>query len=85
MQADRFVREPERRKITGLAKTTWWRLEQLGRAPKAYQLGRNAKGWKLSELMDWLNSRTHAGSQTEGRAGTNTDSAHASKTEEAHR
>lgn len=57
MEADRFIREPERRKITGLSRTSWWRAEKEGSAPRAYQLSKNTKAWKLSELMEWVEKR----------------------------
>ena len=57
---DRFVREDERAAITGLSRTTWWRMERYGKAPKRRKLGENAVGWLLSELTDWVQSRTQA-------------------------
>lgn len=57
---DRFVREDERAAITGLSRTTWWRMERYGKAPKRRILGENAVGWLLSELTDWVQSRKQA-------------------------
>jgi prophage regulatory protein len=54
---DRFVREPERREITGLARSTWFELERQGRVPKRHQLSQSAVGWKLSDLLAWVESR----------------------------
>jgi len=53
---DRFVREPERELITGLSRTTWWRLEHYGKAPKRRRISANGVGWLLSELTDWMHS-----------------------------
>jgi prophage regulatory protein len=55
---DRFVREDERRQITGLSRTTWWRMERQGIAPKRRQLSPNSTGWFLSEITAWMQSRT---------------------------
>jgi predicted DNA-binding transcriptional regulator AlpA len=54
---DRFVREDERRMLTGLSRTTWWRLERQGLAPKRRCLSGNATGWFLSEIIAWMQSR----------------------------
>jgi prophage regulatory protein len=57
---DRFVREVEREEITGLSRTTWWRMERYNLAPKRRRLGRNSVGWLLSELTEWMQSRERA-------------------------
>lgn len=53
---DRIVREEERRHITGRSTASWWRDEQAGTAPKRLQIGPNAVGWKLSDLIGWVES-----------------------------
>ena len=55
--SDRIVREPERRAITGRSPARWWRDEKAGKAPLRLRIGDNAVGWRLSELMSWLDSR----------------------------
>lgn len=55
---DRFIREYERRHITGLSRTTWWRLERKGLAPPRRSLASNCTGWLLSEITAWMQSRT---------------------------
>jgi predicted DNA-binding transcriptional regulator AlpA len=57
---DRIVREAEREEITGLSRTTWWRMERYGKAPKRRRLSPNSVGWLLSELTDWMQSRQRA-------------------------
>ncbi len=52
-----IVREHERRKITGLSRVTWWRLERDGRAPKRLQLGPNSVGWLRDEIGNWISQR----------------------------
>jgi predicted DNA-binding transcriptional regulator AlpA len=56
-QGDRFLREGERAHITGLSRTTWWRLERQGRAPKRRHLSENAVGWLESEIREWMANR----------------------------
>ena len=55
--SDRFVREPECLKITGLSRTTRWRLEREGSFPKRRKLSENAVGWLESELRKWVESK----------------------------
>lgn len=54
---DRFIRESETSEITGLSKTTHWRLEKAGQFPKRYQLGPNSVGRKHSEVIAWMETR----------------------------
>ena len=51
------AREPERKKITGVSRTQWWRLEGKGDAPKRVRLGPNMVGWLRDELYSWIAER----------------------------
>ena len=62
---DEIVREPERQRITGLSRTTWWRHEKQGRAPRRVALSDNAVGWLRSELDEWLQSRRRVDGEVE--------------------
>ena len=64
--SDRFVREPECLKITGLSRTTRWRLERVGSFPRRKKISENAVGWLESELQKWLENK--ANSTAEGAA-----------------
>lgn len=57
IEADRFVREKERRLITGISTSTWYEMQKRGDAPLPVKLGRRAVGWRLSSLMAWQNQR----------------------------
>ena len=57
---DRFIREPECERITGLSRTTRWRLERAGRFPKRRKLSENAVGWLESELQKWLENKANS-------------------------
>ena len=59
-QPDRIVSEPERRQLTGLSRSTWWRLEREGLVPKRRKLSRNRVGWSLAALMAWLDETEEA-------------------------
>jgi prophage regulatory protein len=56
-EADRVIREDECLRLTGLSRTTRWRLERQDRFPRRLQLSDNAVGWLLSELLAWRTSR----------------------------
>lgn len=57
MEQFEIVREPDRHRLTGLSRVTWWRYERLGAAPRRIQLGRNSVGWLRSELEAWVAER----------------------------
>lgn len=54
---DRFLREPEVARITGLSRTTRWRLEREGRFPRRRRCSPNCVAWLLSEIQSWLRER----------------------------
>lgn len=54
---ERFVREAERRIITGRSRAQWGRDEKTGTAPRGVKIGKRAVAWKLSELLQWMDSR----------------------------
>ncbi len=51
---DRFMREPEVRRITGLSRTTRWRLERAGKFPRKRQISENVRANLASEIMAWV-------------------------------
>src|SRR5436309_15621192 len=57
---DSFVRELECERITGLSRSTRWRLERAGRFPKRRRLSSGAIGWLRSELSQWVATRQAA-------------------------
>lgn len=54
---DSILRFPQVKDMTGLSRTTIWRLEQTGDFPKRVQLSPNAVGWRESEINHWQSSR----------------------------
>lgn len=54
---DRFVRESEADQITGLSRSTRWRLERRGQFPRRKKISPGAVGWLASELAQWLKTR----------------------------
>jgi predicted DNA-binding transcriptional regulator AlpA len=58
---DRIVREPEATTITGLSRVRRYELAKDGLFPRKFKLSERASGYKLSELMEWLESRPRSG------------------------
>lgn len=54
---DRIVRTKELVHLTGRSRTSIWRDELEGSFPQRVRIGRNAVGWRLSQVMAWLAAR----------------------------
>jgi len=50
----RIIRAKELQDITGLSRTTIWRLENKDQFPRRVSLGANSVGWRLSDVKAWL-------------------------------
>ncbi len=57
---DRILRERETEWLTGLSRSTRWRLAREGKFPKPVNPSPSSKGWLLSELKQWLKERAQA-------------------------
>ncbi len=53
----KFLREPQVSALTGLSKSTRWRLEKDGRFPKKRQLSAKSVGWLAPEIEEWIKTR----------------------------
>ena len=51
---DRIILEKERKKMTGISRSTAWRLEQKDRFPKRRQVSDGLVGWLESEIEQWI-------------------------------
>jgi prophage regulatory protein len=56
-QQERVIRERERREITGVPTSTWYVMQDNGRAPRPVPLSERGRGWLLSEINDFLEQR----------------------------
>ena len=54
MKAARWPRVHE---LTGMSRTTVWRLEVEGKFPSRRRLTGHAVGWIEEEVLEWLNNR----------------------------
>ncbi len=57
MQQDRLMRFPTLSQVTGLSRSTIWRLEAEGQFPSRRQISRRAVGWSEFEVNRWLQAR----------------------------
>lgn len=55
---DRILPWSQVKVISGLSRTTVWRLQKTGDFPASVQVSRNRVGWWQSALLDWKRSRT---------------------------
>ena len=55
---DRIIRANEVQEMTGLSRTTLWRMENKNEFPRRVSLGGNTVGWKLREVQDWISNRS---------------------------
>jgi len=57
----RYIRDPECRTVTGLSRSTRWRLEKAGKFPRRRQLSARAIGWVAAEIDEWAKQRAGQG------------------------
>ena len=57
---DKIVREGEARTVTGLSRSTRYRMERAGIFPRKYKLSPSTRGYKLSEISEWISTRQAA-------------------------
>jgi predicted DNA-binding transcriptional regulator AlpA len=43
--------------FVNLSVAQWRRLRKAGEAPRGRQLGKRKQGWRLGDLIDWVDSR----------------------------
>ncbi len=55
---NRILRFPEVCKMTGLSRTTLWRLEKEETFPHRVQLGKASVGWNSKEVQEWIKQRS---------------------------
>ena len=52
-----FVRDSERRAITGVPTSTWYEMQDAGIAPLPVKIGPRSVAWLRSELAKWQADR----------------------------
>ena len=56
----KILRRKDVETMTGLSRSTIYKLMSQGTFPKAIRLGPRAVGWRLSDIEVWIESRTNA-------------------------
>ena len=51
---DRIVMFPEVRAVTGLGRTTIWRLETQGKFPRRFYVSKGMIAWRKSDIEKWM-------------------------------
>ena len=59
-RVERVVRVSEAVTLTGLSRVTLWRMSKNGTFPRPVRLGERATGYRLSEILAWIESRPAA-------------------------
>ncbi len=54
---DRIIRAKEVVEMTGLSRTTIWRMERYKSFPARVSLGGNSVGWKFNDVQKWVSTR----------------------------
>ena len=51
---ERLLRFPQVKEMTGLSRTTVWRMERAGNFPKSRAISSRMTVWKESEVNAWM-------------------------------
>jgi prophage regulatory protein len=56
----KLLRFPVVREMTGLSRSTIWRLERRGEFPRHHRIAPNVVAWLEEEVANWIRLRTEA-------------------------
>ena len=62
--ANSLLRLPDVQKLTGLSRSSVYRLEAAGEFPKRVRLSERATAWRENELLDWIDARPQVNEHT---------------------
>lgn len=54
----KLLRFPEVRELTGLSRSTVWRLERRGDFPRHHRIAPNVVAWREDDVTRWISLRT---------------------------
>ena len=54
---DKIIRSKEVQELTGLSRTTLWRLEREGEFPARVPLTASNVGWRLTDVQEWIRKK----------------------------
>lgn len=55
-----ILKQPEVSRLTGLSRSSIYRLEALGQFPARIKLSEASSGWRSDEVQAWIDSRPRA-------------------------
>lgn len=55
-----LLRLPDVQRLSGLSRSSIYRLEQLGNFPQRVRLSERATAWRADEVLGWIESRPRA-------------------------
>lgn len=55
---NRIIQRNEFRELTGISRTTEWRMQQAGSLPKVIKINNRILGYRESDYNDWLSKNT---------------------------
>ena len=64
---DRILRLPEVVEVTGLSRSSIYRLIGIDEFPRQRRLGPRSSGWRMSDVEQWLASREPATAAADDR------------------
>lgn len=65
-EKDKIIRLNEVMDMTGLSRSTIYRMMEKGDFPKSTPLGERAIGWSMSEVQEWVQTRLSIRNSFEG-------------------
>lgn len=68
VQRDRLLRLPQVEQVTGLKKSTLYRLMREGRFVRCVQVTPRCTAWPESQVLQWVQDRIKAAEATSGGA-----------------
>ena len=60
IESRRLIRLPEVLWLTGLSRSTLYKMVSGGRFPRQVEMGDKARGWRLRDVVLWIESRPSA-------------------------
>ncbi|MGR3499465.1 MAG: helix-turn-helix transcriptional regulator [Limimaricola soesokkakensis] len=56
---DKILRRAAVEEMTGLSRSTLYRMMDRGEFPRPARIGQRAVGWRQSQIFDWVDSRDY--------------------------
>ena len=61
MQQAQIYRLPQVKAVTGLSRSSVYKLQSLGSFPQSLKLGPRCIGWRADEITTWVETRQRGG------------------------